>query len=350
MSGAKFAIPILQADVAMLMEAMNDVAFKSAAQLRQEAAEEERQRCVAEVRDACLIEMRDAYVLLQERDALEPQDLIRLRTECDSVHTALAAAPSAREIREIAARIPDLIYQVRRAVAEHRDHAAWAMRRSGEEQQRLHRQQRLATQQASTELHALFVGLQADPMVTRWHGHAIALLGEEIARFAGTEQATPFLEEANRRAAALITEAKAAQLRADQRDYIARGIMQSLAGMGFVVTEPTAEHPEHPSTAQIVRAANAAGKSIAVSVPIEGEVWYEIDGYAKATEATVGGGRALACDEGEKVLNEMHARLNEEFHVETGEVWWEDKDPQRILRKAESLPAIAPTQNRERAE
>jgi hypothetical protein len=350
MSGAKFVIPMLAADVEMMIEASHDIDYKSAAQLRKEAAEEERRARLADTRNACLIEMRDAYVMLQERDALEPAQVARLRTECDAVHNALEAAQSDRAIREIAARIPDLIFQVSRAVAQHRDQAVWAMRQAEEEEQRRQRVQRIAIQQASTELHALLVGLQADTMVTRWHRQGIARLGAEIERVADSEQATPYLLEASRCAAAMIAEAKAAQLKADQRDYIARGIMQSLSDMGFLVTEPTAEHPQHPATAKIVRAANAAGKSIAVSVPVEGEVWYEVDGYTKTTEATVGGGAALACDEGEKVLTEMHERLNAEFHIETGEIWWEDKAPQRVLRKAESLPATAPTQRRERAE
>jgi hypothetical protein len=348
MSGAKFMLPMLAADAMMVIDAQNEIAFKTAAQLRREAAQEERERRLDDTRNVCLVEMRDAYVMLQERDALEPQEVVRLRAECEAVRSALEAAPTDRAIREVATRIPDLIYHVRRAVAEHRDQAAWTSRQAAEEQQRRLREQRMEIQRASTELHALIVGLQADPMVTRWHQSGITRLGEQIASVAGSEQATPFLEEANRRAAAMITEAKAAQLKADQRDYIARGIMQSLAGMGFLVTDPTAEHPEHPASAKIVCAANAAGKSIAVSVPVEGEVWYEIDSYTKTTEATVGGGTALACDEGEQVLTEMHARLNEEFHVETGEIWWEDKDPQRVLRRAESLPATVPTQSRER--
>jgi len=347
MSGAKFMLPMLAADVMMVIDAQNEISFKTAAERRRDAAEEERQRRLDDTRNACLVEMRDAYVMLQARDALEPQEVVRLRAECEAVRTALEAAPTDKAIREVATRIPDLIYQVRRAIAEHQDRAVWAQRQAEEDQQRSLRQQRMEIQRVSTELHALIVGMQADPMVTRWHRHGITRLGAEIEQVVGSEQAMPFLEEANRRAATMITEAKAAQLKADQRDYIARGIMQSLANMGFLVTDPAAEHPEHPATAKIVRAANASGKSIAVSVPVEGEVWYEIDGYMKTTEATVGGENALACDEGEQVLTEMHAKLTEEFHVETSEIWWEDKGPQRILRRAESLPATAPSQRRE---
>ncbi len=347
MSGAKFMIPMLAADMAMMIDSMNDENFKTAAQRRHEAAEEERQRRVDETRNVCLIEMRDAYVLLQDRNALEPQEVARLRAECDAVRRALEAAPNDRAIREVAIRIPELLYQVRRAMAAHQDQATWAMRQAEAEEQRRQREQRMAIQRASTELHALQVGLLADPMLMRWHAQSIAQLGVEIERVVGSEQALPFLEEANQHTVTMIAEAKAAQSKADKRDYIARGIMQSLADMGFLVTDPTAEHPDHPASAKIVCAANSAGKSIAVSVPVEGEVWYEIDGYLKTTEATVGGETALACDEGEKVLTEMHARLNTEFHVEASEIWWEDKDPQRLLRKAESLPASVPTQSRE---
>lgn len=351
MSGAKFMIPMMAADVAMMIDASHEIDYKSAAQQRQEAAEEERQNRLADTRNVCLVEMRDAYVMLQERNALEPQELARLRAECEAVHQALEAAQSDRAIRAVAAQIPALIYNVRRSVAEHRDQEAWTNRQAEEEERRrLLRVQRMAIQHASTELHALIVGLQADPMATRWHRQGIAALGTRIEGVVGSEQAPLFLEEAYRRAARMIAEAKAAQLKADRRDYIARSIMQSLAGIGFLVTDPTAEHPEHPASAQIVCAANAAGKSIAVSVPVEGEVWYEVDGYTKTTEATVEGGTALACDEGEQVLNEMHERLNAEFHVEASALWWQDKDPQRILRKAESLPTVAPPHGRERVE
>jgi hypothetical protein len=349
MSGAKFMIPMMAVDVAMMIDASHEIDYKSASQRRHEAAEEERQNRLADTRNVCLVEMRDAYVMLQERGALEPAEKARLRAECDTVHQALEAAQSDRAIREIAARIPDLIFQVSCAVTQHRDQAAWAAQQARQEEERRLRVQRIAVQQASTELHALIVGLQADPMATRWHRQGIVSLGAQIERVVGSEQATSFLEEANRRAVTLITEAKAAQLKADRRDYIARSIMQSLTGMGFLVTDPTPEHPEHPASAQIVCAANAAGKSIAVSVPVEGEVWYEVDGYTKTTEATVEGGTALACDEGEQVLNEMHARLNAEFHVEASELQWEDKDPQRVLRKAESLPTVAPAYGREHA-
>ncbi len=349
MSGAKFVIPMLAADVAMMIAVSNEQNFKSAAQKRHEAAEEARQARLDETRSACLVEMRDAYVMLQERDALPAAEATRLRAECDAVHGALQAAQSDREMRDIATRIPDLIFHVNRAVMQHRDQSAWAGQQAEEEQrQRQVRQQRMEMQRASTELHALAAGLQADPMAMRWHRQGIVRLAEEIQRVAATEQAAPFLLAASEQAAVMIAEAKAAQLKADQRDYIARSIMQSLAGMGFLVSEPVAEHTNHPATAKILHAANSAGKSIAVSVPVEGEVWYEVDGYVKTTEARVGGGVALACDEGEQVLTEMHERLTEEFHVETGEIWWEDKDPQRILRKAEELPATAPTQARER--
>jgi hypothetical protein len=111
--------------------------------------------------------------------------------------------------------------------------------------------------------------------------------------------------------------------------------------MGFVVSDPQDEYPDHPATAKILQAASASGKAIFVSVPVEGQVWYEVDGYTKTTQTSVTGDITLACDEGERVLNEMHARLEAEFQVGMSEIWWEGKDPNRTLRRADALPASA---------
>ena len=88
----------------------------------------------------------------------------------------------------------------------------------------------------------------------------------------------------------------------------------------------------------VFQASSGSGKSVLVSVPVEGEVWYEVDGYTKTTSAGISGDVTLACDEGERVLQEMHTRLDEEFNVEMSEIWWEGKDPNRNLRRADVLP------------
>ena len=59
---------------------------------------------------------------------------------------------------------------------------------------------------------------------------------------------------------------------------------------------------------------------------------------ALSTASKVGGGTAAVCDEAEAVIDELHEALEQEFEVRTGELMWENKDPQRILRSADELP------------
>ena len=235
----------------------------------------------------------------------------------------------------------------------------------GVERQTKQREERAKQEQAATEIYALIAGLKRDPMVVRWHAAELAKLEERLTerleerlltkldvalqadpnvprKPADTAERTgALLEAAREQAAEMIKQAAEAQFRADQRDYITRGISRSLSEMGFVVSAPQDEYPDHPATAKVLQAASASGKAIFVSVPVEGEVWYEVDGYVKTTQTSLGGDMALACDEGEQVLAEMHARLETEFQVGMSEIWWEGKDPNRVLRRADALPVGA---------
>ncbi|MGK7875362.1 MAG: hypothetical protein AB4426_19300 [Xenococcaceae cyanobacterium] len=201
-----------------------------------------------------------------------------------------------------------------------------------------------AAEAEKTEMLALIAGLKEDPVVMCWHGQAVtsmetemevaqqAISGEQFDHIAG------ILASVRTKAKQLVEEANAAQLKADQRDYITDSITQTLQEMGFTVVYRKPEHPEHPASAIILGVADNSGKGISVSVPVEGEVFYDVDGYHKGTVATVGGGQAAICDEAEQVLNEMHTALNEHFGVKMSELTWSGKDPNRILRRAGELP------------
>ncbi|WP_226586405.1 hypothetical protein [Microseira wollei] len=123
-----------------------------------------------------------------------------------------------------------------------------------------------------------------------------------------------------------------------KRDYIADSIAQTLAEMGFNITFDQKEHPDHPASAIILAAATNTGKGISVSVPIAGQVFYDVDGYLKHSVTTVDGNTAAVWDEAEQVLTEMHEALEDKFGVKMGEVLWEGKAPKRILRQANQLP------------
>jgi len=216
--------------------------------------------------------------------------------------------------------------------------AAWQRRKAEAEQQQ-------------GELAALIAGLEADPVVMRWQAAEVATLQQQAQAAQQAiaaeqfEQVAPLLQAAQGQAESMVAIANAAQLKADQRDYIANSIAQTLEEMGFV-TYRKPEHADHPATAILIEAGTNSGKGICVSVPVEGEVLYDVEGYAKQTAAAVGGGTAAVCDEAEQVITEMHQVLADQFGVQMSELTWEGKDPNRQLRKADDLPSSQPARSR----
>ncbi len=219
--------------------------------------------------------------------------------------------------------------------------------------QRDSQQLQVQANQQLAELQVILAGLKADPVVMRWQASAVQELEsqinqvkEAIAQGQVQQVISQFLES-RQRSQMILETANTAQLQAEQRDYIADSIAQTLQEMGFNITFHQAEHPDHPASAVILGAATQTGKGISVSVPIAGQVFYDVDGYVKHSVATVdGNGSAAVCDEAEQVLTEMHTGLEEKFGVKMGEVLWQGKDPNRTLRRANQLPSPQRSHNR----
>lgn len=215
------------------------------------------------------------------------------------------------------------------------------------------RRQRSEAEQQLLAFESTVAGLQADNTVMRWLPGEVAAMQQEAQelreRFSGGDHSrmTGLADMSAKQEQELVEKASAAQIKADQRDYIARGIRDTLAEMGFIVSEVLEEHPGHPATALAFTAVNDTGRGISVSVPVEGEVHYDIDGYARSTVSKVGGGTAAVCDSAQEVLEEMHELLEEGFQVQMGELMWEGKDPTRILRMADELPRSGEQRDRE---
>lgn len=204
-----------------------------------------------------------------------------------------------------------------------------------------------AAEQVLGQIQDLVTGIKADPVVVRWHSHSIAQLENELKQAQQAivseqfDQPSQNLAKVQAQEKQIIEEANIAQLKADKRDYITESIVATLQDMGFAVLSVTDEHTGHPSTAKVFTA-TAAGRAISVSVPVEGQVWYDVDGYAKNTVASLADGTPVAiCDEAEAVLTEMHSALQQEFGIQMGEISWQGKDPNRITRTATDLPTNA---------
>lgn len=195
-----------------------------------------------------------------------------------------------------------------------------------------------------TELQTIAAGLKADPVVMRWQLGATMELEkqmngakEAIAR-GKFEPVISILKEARERSQTIIETANTAQIQADKRDYITDSIAETLQEMGFDIIFEQPEYPDHPASATILGATSQAGKGISVSIPIAGEVLYDVNGYIEESATTVDGNTVRVCDEAEEVLTEMHSVLENKYGVEMGEVFWEGKEPNRRLAQAEHLP------------
>lgn len=201
-----------------------------------------------------------------------------------------------------------------------------------------------AAEQVLGQIQDLVTGLKADPVVMRWHSHSMTELENQLRQAQQAivaeqfDQPNQILAKVQAQEKQMIEEANIAQLKADKRDYITQSIVATLQDMGFAVLSVTDEHEGHPSTAKVFTA-TGAGRAISVNVPVEGQVWYDVDGYAKNTIASVADGSPVAtCDEAEAVLTEMHSALQQEFGIQMGEISWQGKDPNRTTRTATDLP------------
>ncbi len=230
-----------------------------------------------------------------------------------------------------------------RLEAERRRKAEEEARLRAEAAERL-RRKRVESRKNIGEIQEIIAGLKADPVVMRWHSNSVSELEQELEQANQALESDQFdipsqiLAQSKEKETRIIKEANAAQLKADIRDKITQSMVATFQEMGLNILSVKEEHPGHPATAKVFRAV-AAGKAISVSVPVEGEVWYDVDGYQKATEASIDGNAVATCDEAEQVLTEMRSVIQSKYGVEVGEIMWENKDPNRNTRTAKDLPS-----------
>jgi DNA-binding transcriptional regulator YiaG len=302
---------------------------KQEAKKRAEAEERERKRRMAITRDAFIKEAQSIINKINlQRQEMYPRDHAAL---LDRANKIFAAEGSLNTVITAVAVAENLFAHHLNTVTLRK--TDWEKRKSEAEG-------------AAGELIGIIAGLKADEVVMRWHEKEVGSMeldaqkAEQSIRNEQFDYPHETLLNARKIHERLIADSNALQIKADQRDYIAQSIAGTLDKMGFIITETREETPGHPASALVFGAVRSSGKSIYVSVPVEGEIYYNVDGYAKSTANLVGGGTAPVCDEAESVLNEMRLRLEEECEVHTGEIMWEGKaDPDRILRTADELPS-----------
>ncbi len=195
-------------------------------------------------------------------------------------------------------------------------------------------------------------GIRADEIIVRWGSGEIASLEERLVRtrkLLSEERFDVVLAESSDLLEAsdvVVGRVQELQLKEERRQYIVQGIVEVMGQMGFVVQQnsPALEQPDVPSSATMIHAVRIGGGAIAVSVPQEGEILYDVDGFPKRTEMGSNGATVRTCDEAEQEIDRMHEAMKDVFGIEMSELVWDGKDPERVRKAAERLPESAPAE------
>ncbi|MBX9681631.1 MAG: hypothetical protein K2X38_22980 [Gemmataceae bacterium] len=195
-------------------------------------------------------------------------------------------------------------------------------------------------------------GLRADEIIVRWGSGEIASLEGRVERsrkLLSEERFDVVLAESSdllEASDAVVGHVQELQLKEERRQYIVQGIVEMMGQMGFVVQQNSLalEHPDVPSSATMIHAVRIGGGAIAVSVPQDGEILYDVDGFPKRTETGGDGATVRTCDEAEQEIDRIHEAMKDAFGIEMSELVWEGKDPDRVRKAAERLPGSAPAE------
>jgi hypothetical protein len=159
----------------------------------------------------------------------------------------------------------------------------------------------------------------------------------ECRREAGTgplERAEQRLRVVGGEMQSLETELHTRSLAERQRGTFVAALLDVLREQGFQARaelDPTAGY----AGPVIVRGVDPTQRELITRVPLSGAVTYQGEGFPHR-EQFDGGGRVATCDEQVRVLEQLHALLNERG-IRTGELVWDDK-PRRIDADAKAPP------------
>lgn len=237
-----------------------------------------------------------------------------------------------------------------------------AARRAAEEERR--RQERLAeerrlleqwTQEQKRATDAVgsardLVGsIGADAIVRRWAAEDIralqSALDEASSLVSGGrfQEATSKADVIRRGAEACVARANDLQLSEDRRQYIIDGMLSVLREMGFIVGggSPALSDPSLPTSDVLIQARRLGGGALALSIPQEGDILYDVDGYSRRLQAGQDGGTYKTCDEAERDISLVHEMLESEFGIHMSELMWDGK-PRGISKQQQSFASERP--------
>jgi len=183
--------------------------------------------------------------------------------------------------------------------------------------------------------------LQADEVVRRWRVSDLEVLVHRVEELESSVPAGRFAE-IHRQCESLCAEADKVVAAAEemqrcqeQRDYVARSIVESLAEVGFWVEQVPAKQASADAT---IRATCPDGRALTVSVPLEGSLRWMPEGFPMEVFNTNNGQPARGCDEAVKQIEAVKAYLSERHGIQTSELNWNGKTPDRLGTTAKRLP------------
>lgn len=320
-------------DIAAVQEADRELE-RIRVDLRQTAAEGDAARLAAHLarEAAALARLRQAFATLDESRSVK-FDLSGYR----AVNDAIGDAEEALE-RQSPERAAAVLEAARRRLDDHR-------RMVDEQFTRWARDRERAANHVA-EAADRIASLKVDATAMRWNAADVQALEQRVRRLSARLDAGQF-EAVDREAAALrsdadrlVAAAGEAQYREDRRAYLVRGILHVMQARGFVVQDgfPAQEAPDQAESATIIYAQRIGGGALAVSVPQNGEIWYDVEGFEFHTETDEGGSVIHSCDRAEEQLEQLHQALDASFGIEMSELRWAGKPPRRRSRRADDLP------------
>lgn len=196
-----------------------------------------------------------------------------------------------------------------------------------------------------TELRVRLAGIEADEVTMAWSGDDVRSVAEALSDLPESSSPAEVAVALNRRLDDSLARAQVRQLAEERRAYIVAALQDGLREQGFQVGGATLVGSGFDSEVAF-RAIRADRRWVDVNVPVEGHVFYDVDGTDRITERGADGALYTSCDETEARLEALHADLAERFGVAAGDLFWETKDPNRERRNANALPSGGPAATR----
>lgn len=207
-------------------------------------------------------------------------------------------------------------------------------------------EQRSEIQDQVNEALEALVALESNESVIRWKREEIAANRLELEHMDKIAKSKDF-HEVPKQIAPLLNSLKEieesaseAQLAAEKRNYITSSIQSVMKEFGFEMESgfPCLQDADSPASDQVILARRLSGEKIAATVPLNGEVWYDVTGYRFQTGVGTNGNPTSSCDGAQAQIEAFHEKLGDEFGVKMGKLRWDDQDPDRILNEAKHLP------------